>query len=192
MRKQPHVSEPARAAAIIRPLEPTTRQLAVLDAYAGSGTYELTARTGPGQGAPSRHPWWTAPGHSRRLPCAPVGGEARAERANRRDREPRQRLFVQSDRTLKACPPGKAQLPAARSRPSTEEVGRSGLREREAARRRQCGTEALRPLESGTIRSSCGRPRGRIRVPAPSKRSRREMMRPALSARRARPDLRRP
>ena len=45
MRKQPHVSEPARAAAIIRPLEPTTRHLAVLDAYAGSGTYELTAAT---------------------------------------------------------------------------------------------------------------------------------------------------
>jgi 16S rRNA G966 N2-methylase RsmD len=43
MRKQPHVSEPARAATIIRPLEPTTRHLAVLDAYAGSGTYELTA-----------------------------------------------------------------------------------------------------------------------------------------------------
>ena len=43
MRKQPHASEPARAAAIIRPLEPTTRQLAVLDTYAGSGTYELTA-----------------------------------------------------------------------------------------------------------------------------------------------------
>ena len=42
MRKQPHVSEPARAAAI-QPLKPTTRQLAVLDAYAGSGTYELTA-----------------------------------------------------------------------------------------------------------------------------------------------------
>jgi DNA-directed RNA polymerase specialized sigma24 family protein len=42
MRKQPQVSEPTRAAAI-RPLEPTTRHLAVLDAYAGSGTYELTA-----------------------------------------------------------------------------------------------------------------------------------------------------
>ena len=42
MPKEPHVSEPARAAAI-RPPRPTTRQLAVLDAYAGSGTYELTA-----------------------------------------------------------------------------------------------------------------------------------------------------
>lgn len=38
------MSEPARAAAI-RPLEPTTRHLAILDAYAGSGTYELTAAT---------------------------------------------------------------------------------------------------------------------------------------------------
>jgi hypothetical protein len=45
MRKSPHVSEPARAAAIIRPLEPTTRQLAVLDAYAETGTFELTAAT---------------------------------------------------------------------------------------------------------------------------------------------------
>jgi hypothetical protein len=45
MRKQPRLSESARAAAIIRPLEPTTRQLAVLDAYAETGTYELTAAT---------------------------------------------------------------------------------------------------------------------------------------------------
>ena len=43
MRKQPHASEPARAAALIRPPKPTTRQLAVLDAYAETGTYELTA-----------------------------------------------------------------------------------------------------------------------------------------------------
>jgi 16S rRNA G966 N2-methylase RsmD len=43
MRKQPNVSKYARAAAITRPLEPTMRHLAVLDAYAGSGTYELTA-----------------------------------------------------------------------------------------------------------------------------------------------------
>jgi len=42
MPKQPNVSLSARAAAI-RPPKPTTRQLAVLDAYAGSGTYELTA-----------------------------------------------------------------------------------------------------------------------------------------------------
>ena len=42
MRKQPQVSLSTRAAAI-RPLKPTTRHLAVLDAYAGSGTYELTA-----------------------------------------------------------------------------------------------------------------------------------------------------
>ena len=45
MRKQPHVSDPARAAAISRPLEPTVRQLAVLDAYAEAGTYELTSAT---------------------------------------------------------------------------------------------------------------------------------------------------
>jgi DNA-directed RNA polymerase specialized sigma24 family protein len=45
MRKQPHVSEPARAAAIIRPLAPTTRHLAVLDAYAEAGSYELASAT---------------------------------------------------------------------------------------------------------------------------------------------------
>ena len=92
-----------------------------------------------------RRPRWTAPGHSRRLPCAPVGGEGRAERANRRNREPRQRLFVQSDRTLKACFPWEGstvtQLPAARSRPSTEQVGLQG-EEREAARWQQCGAGA--------------------------------------------------
>jgi DNA-directed RNA polymerase specialized sigma24 family protein len=44
MPKQPNVSLSTRAAAI-RPLKPTTRHLAVLDAYAGSGTYELTAAT---------------------------------------------------------------------------------------------------------------------------------------------------
>ena len=43
MRKQPHVSESTRATSIIRPLEPTMRQLAVLDAYAETGTYELAA-----------------------------------------------------------------------------------------------------------------------------------------------------
>ena len=43
MRKQPSVSESARAVAMIRPLEPTMRQLAVLDAFAETGTYELTA-----------------------------------------------------------------------------------------------------------------------------------------------------
>jgi DNA-directed RNA polymerase specialized sigma24 family protein len=37
------VSESARAAAIVRPLDPTPRHLAVLDAYAETGTYELTA-----------------------------------------------------------------------------------------------------------------------------------------------------
>ena len=45
MRKQPLVAESARAAANTRPLEPTLRQLAVLDAYAEAGTYELTAAT---------------------------------------------------------------------------------------------------------------------------------------------------
>jgi hypothetical protein len=45
MRKPPRVSETARAAAILRPLEPTMRQLAVLDAYAETGTYEFTAAT---------------------------------------------------------------------------------------------------------------------------------------------------
>jgi DNA-directed RNA polymerase specialized sigma24 family protein len=43
MRKLPSVSEFARAAATIRTLDPTMRQLAVLDAYAETGTYELTA-----------------------------------------------------------------------------------------------------------------------------------------------------
>jgi DNA-directed RNA polymerase specialized sigma24 family protein len=43
MRKQPSVGEPARAAATIQPLDATTRQLAVLDAFAETGTYELTA-----------------------------------------------------------------------------------------------------------------------------------------------------
>jgi 16S rRNA G966 N2-methylase RsmD len=42
MRNQPRVSLSARATAIRTP-EPTPRQLAVLDAYAGSGTYELAA-----------------------------------------------------------------------------------------------------------------------------------------------------
>jgi hypothetical protein len=47
MRNQPSASESARALAIIRPPEPTTRHLAVLDAYAETGTYELTgAATG--------------------------------------------------------------------------------------------------------------------------------------------------
>ena len=44
MRNQPSASESARALAIIRPPEPTTRHLAVLDAYAETGTYELTAK----------------------------------------------------------------------------------------------------------------------------------------------------
>jgi len=43
MRHQPCVGEPARAAAIVHPLDPTLRQLAVLDAFAQTGTYELTA-----------------------------------------------------------------------------------------------------------------------------------------------------
>jgi hypothetical protein len=43
MRKQPSVGEAARAAATIQPLDPTMRQLAVLDAFAETGTYELTA-----------------------------------------------------------------------------------------------------------------------------------------------------
>jgi hypothetical protein len=43
MRKQPSVGEPARAAASIQPLDPTMRQLAVLDGFAETGTYELTA-----------------------------------------------------------------------------------------------------------------------------------------------------
>ena len=45
MQKQPRLNESARAAAILRPNEPTMRQLAVLDAYAEAGTYELTAAT---------------------------------------------------------------------------------------------------------------------------------------------------
>ena len=43
--KQPRLTESARAAAVIRPLEPTMRQLAVLDAYAEAGSYELAAAT---------------------------------------------------------------------------------------------------------------------------------------------------
>lgn len=43
MRKQPRVSEPTRAEATITALEPTLQRLAVLDAYAETGTYELTA-----------------------------------------------------------------------------------------------------------------------------------------------------
>jgi hypothetical protein len=43
MRNQPSVSESVRAVGIVRPLEPTMRHLAVLDAYAETGTYELTA-----------------------------------------------------------------------------------------------------------------------------------------------------
>jgi hypothetical protein len=45
MRKQPRLSESARATAILQPNEPTIRHLAVLDAYAEAGTYELTAAT---------------------------------------------------------------------------------------------------------------------------------------------------
>jgi hypothetical protein len=45
MRKQPSADGPARAAAAIRPFEPTVRQLAVLDAYAEAGSYELAAAT---------------------------------------------------------------------------------------------------------------------------------------------------
>ena len=45
MHKQPRLNESARAAAILRPSEPTMRQLAVLDAYAEAGTYDLTAAT---------------------------------------------------------------------------------------------------------------------------------------------------
>ena len=116
------------------------------------------ARAGPGQVTPSPHPWWTAPGHSRRLPCAPVGGEARAERANRRNREPPERLFVQSDRRLKGCLRGRLSCHSASGRPVAP-LDRGGWpvqgEEREAARRQQCGTGALRLLESGTIRSWC-------------------------------------
>ena len=43
MRKQPSESESARDVAIIQPLEPTMRQLAVLDAFAETGAYELAA-----------------------------------------------------------------------------------------------------------------------------------------------------
>jgi len=43
MRNQPSVSESARAAATIQPFDATMRQLAVLDAFAETGTYELTA-----------------------------------------------------------------------------------------------------------------------------------------------------
>ena len=43
MRKQPSVGEPARAAVDIQLLDPSVRQLAVLDAFAETGTYELTA-----------------------------------------------------------------------------------------------------------------------------------------------------
>ncbi len=45
MRKLPNVIESARTAAIIRPSEPTMRQLAVLDAYAETGTYALAGLT---------------------------------------------------------------------------------------------------------------------------------------------------
>ena len=45
MQKQPRLNESAPAAAAIRPFEPTIRQLAVLDAYAEAGSYELTAAT---------------------------------------------------------------------------------------------------------------------------------------------------
>jgi len=45
MRKQSILNESARAAAIIRPLAPTTRHLAVLDAYAEAGSYELASAT---------------------------------------------------------------------------------------------------------------------------------------------------
>ena len=42
MRNQPSVSESARAVAIAPPLEPTMRHFAVLNAFAETGTYELT------------------------------------------------------------------------------------------------------------------------------------------------------
>ena len=45
MREQPRHNDSARAAATIQPIEPTMRQLAVLDAYSEAGTYELTAET---------------------------------------------------------------------------------------------------------------------------------------------------
>ena len=43
MRKQHHASDSTAAGAIVRPLEPTLRQLAVLDAYAETGSYGLAA-----------------------------------------------------------------------------------------------------------------------------------------------------
>ena len=45
MRKLPRGIERSGTAAPIRPLEPTMRQLAVLDAYAEAGSYELAAAT---------------------------------------------------------------------------------------------------------------------------------------------------
>jgi hypothetical protein len=45
MRKLPRGIERSGTAALIRPLEPTTRQLAVLDAYAEAGSYALAAAT---------------------------------------------------------------------------------------------------------------------------------------------------
>lgn len=43
MRHQPSVSEPARTTTVVQPLDPSARQLAVLDAFAEAGTYELAA-----------------------------------------------------------------------------------------------------------------------------------------------------
>jgi hypothetical protein len=47
MRKLPRGIGRSGTAALIRPIEPTTRQLAVLDAYAETGSYDLAgAATG--------------------------------------------------------------------------------------------------------------------------------------------------
>ena len=45
MRKPPRETEHAGSSALIRSPEPTTRQLAVLDAYAAAGSYQHAAAT---------------------------------------------------------------------------------------------------------------------------------------------------
>jgi hypothetical protein len=45
MRKLPRETEHTGSSALIRSPEPTTRQLAVLDAYAAAGSYQLAAAT---------------------------------------------------------------------------------------------------------------------------------------------------
>jgi len=45
MRRSPHAIEHTGSSALVRSPEPTTRQLAVLDAYAAAGSYQLAAAT---------------------------------------------------------------------------------------------------------------------------------------------------